>query len=86
MGHLALIIDMIILTLAALLAFLSWKAYRRSNIKSLLLFMFAFFLVGVKKIVENIPSIGTSEYSELIIGMIELSFVVLVFVAIAKER
>ncbi|WP_048150599.1 DUF7521 family protein [Palaeococcus ferrophilus] len=86
MAHLALIIDMIILALAALLAFISWRAYRRSNLKSLLLLMFAFVLVGLKKIVENLPAVGTHEYSELVIGLIELSFVVLVFVAIAKER
>lgn len=86
--HLNLVLDLIVITFAVMLSFISWIAYKKSHLKSVLFLLLAFAFFIVKKALENIPALLPTlqkDYIEVGVTLIEVVILGLFFVAIAKK-
>ncbi|MBO8174210.1 MAG: hypothetical protein H0Z18_03005 [Thermococcus sp.] len=82
-----MILDVTIIGFALFLSFISWVAYKKSGMKSILFLLLAFLLFGIKKALENLHILtkvneGTLEITAT---LLELIILLLFFIAVVKK-
>ena len=85
--NIGLILDIVIIVIALVLSFISWKAYRKSHLKSIFFLLLGFLFFIIKKIFENanriLPNIQ-KESLDFTAALIEVCILGLFFLAITK--
>lgn len=86
--NISLILDIIVIVIALVLSFISWKAYRKSHLKSIFFLLLAFLFFIIKKILENahriLPNIQ-KESLDFTAAVIEVCILGMFFLAITKR-
>ncbi|NJE09048.1 hypothetical protein E3E31_11045 [Thermococcus sp. M39] len=82
-----IILDAVIVGFALFLSFISWIAYKKSGMKSILFLLLAFLLFGIKKALENLHIITEVNEGTLEIAatLLELIILLLFFIAVMKK-
>ncbi|ADT84436.1 MULTISPECIES: hypothetical protein [Thermococcus] len=81
-----IILDVAIIGIALFLSFVSWIAYKKSGMKSILFLLLAFLLFGIKKTLENLHIIAGIKEStlDIVATVLELMILLLFFIAVVK--
>ncbi|AIF70316.1 hypothetical protein PAP_09705 [Palaeococcus pacificus DY20341] len=86
--HVSLVLDLIVISIAFALSLISWRAYKKSHLKSVLFLLLAFVFFTIKKALENahliFPNIHL-EYLNVAVALVEVGILGLFFVAIVKK-
>ncbi len=82
-----IILDVAIIGIALFLSFVSWVAYKKSGMKSILFLLLAFLLFGIKKTLENLHTITEIRENtlDIVATVLELIILLLFFIAVVKR-
>lgn len=82
-----IILDVAIIGIALFLSFVSWVAYKKSGMKSILFLLLAFLLFGIKKTLENLHIITEIRENtlDIVATTLELIILLLFFIALVKR-
>ena len=82
-----IILDVAIMGIALFLSFVSWVAYKKSGMKSILFLLLAFLLFGIKKTLENLHIITEIRENtlDIVATVLELIILLLFFIAVVKR-
>jgi len=82
-----IILDVAIIGIALFLSFVSWVAYKKSGMKSILFLLLAFLLFGIKKTLENLHIITEIRENtlDIVATVLELIILLLFFIAVVKR-
>lgn len=83
-----IILDVTIVGFALFLSFISWIAYKKSGMKSILFLLLAFLLFGIKKAMENLHIITEVNEGtlEIVATLLELTILLLFFIAMVTRN
>ncbi|RLF77569.1 hypothetical protein [Palaeococcus sp. (in: euryarchaeotes)] len=86
--NIGLILDIVVIAIALVLFLISWKAYKKSHLKSIFFLLLAFLFFVIKKVLENankiLPNIQ-KESLDFTATVIEVCILGLFFLAITKR-